>query len=291
MGDIDRSFLFRCLVKYSSLEQREVIACSLWLSTGNHSFYGLWPEVLSRECLPCIMETGDIAQKPYNRGMLLAEKHPNGNMPYLSYSYTKYVAVRRAAEHPVWPGSVNAEEGGVCQQVLLAQLLLGGLLLHGFIDTPTAAWEQPGLSPRCRAAPALWAAQGKLQTQSPWLSVLGSSRGWNTFSAWALRSARQDLYFWCSEDSIQVSLWAAQPNTCGCVPRSVPCCSLIPAAPRLLCMGILLACLERVGKQCAAVQHALHVGEWQLSASWVTVLPEPAAMLLGCRRFSVLLWV
>jgi len=113
------------------------------------------------------MDTGDIAQKPYNRGMLLAEKHPNGNMPYLSYSYTKYVAVCRAAEHPVWPGSVNAEEGGVCQQVLLAQLLLGGLLLHGFTETPTAAWEQPGLSPRCRAAPALWAAQGRLQPQSP----------------------------------------------------------------------------------------------------------------------------
>lgn len=32
-------------------------------------------------------------------------------------------------------------------------------------------------------------------------------------------------------------------------------------------MGILLACLERVGKQGAAVQHALHAGEWQLSAS------------------------
>lgn len=39
------------------------------------------------------MEIGDIAQKPYNRGMLLAEKHPSENIPYLSYSYTKYVAV------------------------------------------------------------------------------------------------------------------------------------------------------------------------------------------------------
>lgn len=90
------------------------------------------------------METGDIAQKPYNRGMLLAEKHPNGNMPYLSYSYTKYVAVCRAAEHPIWPGSVNAEEGGVCQQVLLAQLLLGGLLLHGFTETPLPPGSNQG---------------------------------------------------------------------------------------------------------------------------------------------------
>lgn len=39
------------------------------------------------------MEVGDIAQKPYNRGMLLAEKCPSENIPYLSYSYSEYVAV------------------------------------------------------------------------------------------------------------------------------------------------------------------------------------------------------
>lgn len=56
MGDMDRPFLFRFQVKYSSLEKREAIIFLSYSSTGNHSIYGLWPGVLSRECLPCTVE-------------------------------------------------------------------------------------------------------------------------------------------------------------------------------------------------------------------------------------------
>jgi len=50
------------------------------------------------------MEIGDIAQKPYNRGMLLEDKDPSENTPYLSYSSTKYVTVCWFAICHVLPG-------------------------------------------------------------------------------------------------------------------------------------------------------------------------------------------
>lgn len=63
------------------------------------------------------MEMGDIAQKPYNRGMFLTEKHPIENGLYLSYSYTKYAAVCWFAKCHVLPGGINFEGGDVWQQV------------------------------------------------------------------------------------------------------------------------------------------------------------------------------
>lgn len=82
------------------------------------------------------METRDIAQKPCNRGMLLAEKHPSKNTPYLHYSYTKYVVVCWVAECPILPGSINFVEGGVWQKVPFPQFLPSGSVLRGFPETP-----------------------------------------------------------------------------------------------------------------------------------------------------------
>lgn len=65
--------------------------------------------MLSEECLPCTMGIGGIAQKPYNRGMLLAETHPCESAPYLSYSCTKHVAACCFAKCHTLPGWISFE--------------------------------------------------------------------------------------------------------------------------------------------------------------------------------------